>query len=134
MYDFGQTQGFFLFAGTVLHRMNASLWNSWGLPGMLDRHYQPWLGAVNVSVLDSATQRPIAGAVARVTYNGASHVTRKTTQNHSGSFVFGGWAGQSEPAPHTIRISAPGYDEGHGQVFVAPGVEQHFTVHLRAVT
>eukprot|EP00662_Eupelagonemidae_sp_cell21_P056920 gene56920-biopygen61103 len=35
--------------------------------------YQPWLGSVDIKVLDSTTQRPVINAVVTVLYNGTTH-------------------------------------------------------------
>ena len=113
MYAAGAAQGFFLFAGTSLHAMNASLWAQWALPSRLQRAYFSLLGGAAVTVVDAATGEPLAGALVNVTFGAATHVTSKRTR-HDGTVGFGGWAGASAslvPAPpHTVRVSAAGFE------------------------
>ena len=53
LYDAGAVQGFYLFAGSVLQNMNASLWAEWDLPGHLAKSVFPWVGAADVTVIGS---------------------------------------------------------------------------------
>lgn len=110
LYDASQIAGFFVFAGSVLSKMNHSLWQTWDLPGHLQRHYQPWLGSAVVTVLDRTTSRPLA-AVVTVAFDNVSHVTRKnSTVAAGGRVAFDGWAGRHEPKPQTVRVAAVGYE------------------------
>ena len=51
----GDAQGFFLFAGTTLSLMNASLWSEWALPTRLESLYFGFLGDATLTVADAAT-------------------------------------------------------------------------------
>ena len=50
LYDQGEVQGFYLFAGTSLAQMNASLWDEWALPDTLEQTYFRYLGGGTLSV------------------------------------------------------------------------------------
>jgi hypothetical protein len=110
LYDRNIIQGFYVFAGSVLSSMNATLWDSWDMEAKLSASYFPWQGAATISVLDS-NENPVAGAIAVVQYNSTTHVTRKKTDS-SGRFSFGGWTGKARPAAHTVVVTAPGYQPG----------------------
>ena len=107
LYDQGLVQGFFVFAGSVLQKMNASLWAAWDIPGFLDREYQPYLGSAIVTARDANSGEMIESAVGTVYYRDVTHVTTKRV-GKSG-FHFGGWAGRKNPISHTVVLQAPGY-------------------------
>ena len=117
MYDRNEIQGFYVFAGSVLQSMNASLWKNWDLRGHLKQSYFPYQGGMTVTVNDAATGKPIGGATASVIYNGTTHVTRRKTpepgdsSSKPGQIRFGGWTGKASPATHTIKLSASGYQD-----------------------
>lgn len=116
LYDSSTIQGFYFFAGSVLSKMNSSLWSSWDIPGHLDRVYQPSLGTVKVNVRDAVSRQPVPYAVATITYNGVTHVARKVP-SASGNIQFGGWAGRS-PVAHIVQIEAQGYSASNTTVHV----------------
>ena len=132
MYDVNQIQGFYVFAGTTLSRMNASVWAEWELPSHLNESLWPWVGGAVVRVLDAATKQPIPGALAVVKYNSSTPVTRKLT-TANGSFSFGGWAGQSRAAPHSVTLSASGYATATSVLQLQPGRAEHSEIKLHAV-
>jgi hypothetical protein len=80
-------------------------------------------------VLDAATKRPVVGAVATVSYGGGSEVTRKLT-SAAGGFSFGGWAGRAAPTPHTVYITAGGYDAASALVQLVGKRRTPLEVHL----
>ena len=121
------------FAGGSLARLNASLWRRWDLPGYLDAHLQPYLGGVNLSVVDALTAKPVVGAVATVTYKEATHVTRKAS-DATGQLSFGGWCGKAALALHTVRIAAAGYhNDSIAKVAILPKVTQRLVLKLNPV-
>ena len=120
LYDRNKIQGFFIFAGSVLKNMNASLWKSWDLQGHLKQSYFPYQGGMTVTVNDATTSKPIDGVTATVVYNGTTHVTRRKTPDAQdsmgktskpGQFSWGGWTGKATQATHTIALSASGYQD-----------------------
>ncbi len=130
LYDRNLIQGYYVFAGSVLSSMNASLWESWDMEAKLSASYFPWQGSATISVLDT-NENPVSGAIAVVQYNSTTHVTRKHTDSH-GKFSFGGWTGKARPAAHTVVVSAPGYEQGSATVQLkATGQPIQLALHLQ---
>ena len=122
LYAAGTAQGFFVFAGTSLHAMNASLWAEWALPSRLQSAYFSLLGSAAVTIVDAATGEPVVGALVNVTFGAATHVTSKRS-GHDGTVGFGGWAGASAslvPA-HIVRVSAAGFESQTAGVTLQAG-------------
>jgi hypothetical protein len=129
MYDRNQIQGFFVFAGSVLRNMNASLWKVWGLPSHLRSAYFPYQGGATVSVVDGKSGKPIEQAIATVVFNETTHVTRRQTST-KGQFSFGGWTGKARPATHTINVSAQSYVPAVAKVYLRAGEVISVTVKM----
>ena len=133
MYAAGDAQGFFLFAGTTLSLMNASLWSEWALPTRLESLYFGFLGDATLTVADAATGEPLAGAVANITYGTATRVARKISRA-DGTVGFGGWAGDAGRwGTHTAQITAAGYAPQTVSVALKPGKSVALAVAMRAV-
>eukprot|EP00037_Helgoeca_nana_P020522 m.203961 g.203961 ORF g.203961 m.203961 type:complete len:581 (-) comp25298_c0_seq1:111-1853(-) len=125
LYDSNEIQGFYVFAGTVLSdsnstlkgsrsHMNATEWKRWDIGNRLAAVTAPYLGTVDVLVVDEASV-PLYGVVGTVVYNGSTHVTRKVTSeapcviHPAACFSFGGWTGKATARNHTIALSKRGY-------------------------
>lgn len=142
MYDDGTIQGFFLFAGSVLKDMNSSLWKSWDLPGHLEKEYFPYLGSATVTVTSSdnmldetlsKASKAAPNATAVVVFGGATHVTRKAI-NADGSFTFGGWVGKKKKTPHTVKVTAVGYQNAVATIQLEAGKTVQVAVKMKAMS
>jgi hypothetical protein len=118
LYDDNRAQGFYIFAGNQLSRMNRTQWESWRLPAKLHHSTHAWLGDAHVHVRDAASGEPISGALVHAAYNGSTHVTSKRT-SVVGVMSFGGWAGKASPASHTLSVTADGYKSARATVQLA---------------
>lgn len=130
MYDRLSIEGFFVFAGSALQTMNASEWAAYDMPAQLHERYFQWLGSARVSVVTEQTTMEngsaaaagtvaVEGAVVTVVYDGSTAVTRKQVgvAGSSGDSVsFGGWVGKGKPAPHTVSVTAAGYEDASARV------------------
>ena len=132
LYDTNQIEGFFVFAGSSLQAMNASEWRDFDLPNHLQRSYFPYLGTATVSVTgaDKGAEEPVTQAVVTALYNGSTAVARKVTGGPGGSVSFGGWTGKSQRVPHSVTVSAPGYDSVTKEVQLQPGRSVSVVVKL----
>jgi len=129
MYEVGAMQGFFIFAGTLLPEMNATLWAEWDLPGLMRQNYQPWLGTAHVQVIDSTSGNPVIGAICSVKYGTVTHVTRKNT-DATGRVVFDGWSGKSAGRPHMVSVSHPSYQSAMATLQLIAGSVVNMTLRL----
>jgi hypothetical protein len=148
LYESMQAQGFFLFAGTQLSLMNASLWQHWALPEHLEKLYWPWVGGAEVTVVDEKDASPIVGALALVGYGApactqtmptaaaqappvspCTDVTRKRAAQN-GIVTFGGWAGRERPTAHHLHVSAAGYAPADATVQLIGGQTVRMTISL----
>ena len=130
LYDANLVSGFFLFAGTVLSKMNASLWREWDLPGHLSPYFQR-LGSAELTVTDATTQQPIRAVVASVSYGpNRAHVTRKLT-SATGLVKFGGWTGRAKPVAHLVQLEAEGYAPLNATVQLEAGATSSIRLAMR---
>lgn len=147
LYDANVVQGFYAFAGSVLHSMNQTLWQTWDLPGHLSESYFPHLGRACVTVTAGTAGAGGAGGaphgVATVVYNGSTFVTRRNfsaadslaagtaaAAGESCSFAFGGWAGKAKPVPHTVTVVAAGYETATAQIQLTAGSTATATLRM----
>ena len=98
----------------------------------LEESYWPWVGAAVVTAVNGESGTPIANALAVVSYNKTSHVTRKRT-SHDGTFAFGGWVGRARRAPHTIVLTAAGFADATTDVQLIAGGSTPFVVRMTPV-
>lgn len=56
LYDTSLAQGSYIFAGDVLASMNSSLWAAYAFEEHLSRELFPFLGAVDVAVVDAVSR------------------------------------------------------------------------------
>ena len=140
LYDANVIQGFYTFAGSVLQSMNASLWQTWDLPGNLRKEYFPYLGKACVTVMatgEDGTELQLSDAIATVVF-GSTHVTRKKVRAAAAaaaaaggcSFAFGGWTGKVRQLPHTVTVVADGFETAVAQVQLTAGVTTAATIKL----
>ena len=150
LYDTNLIQGFYVFAGDVISdsnstlkgsrsHMNATEWQRWDLGNQIASITSPYLGSVDVYVVDSATGAPLTNAAVSVSYNATTHVTRKVTMAlPSGSecatsancMSFGGWTGKAKSVPHTLSVSMPDYANTTMTVQVVPDKTTTVTVRM----
>eukprot|EP00750_Incisomonas_marina_P027920 INCI6279.1.p1 GENE.INCI6279.1~~INCI6279.1.p1 ORF type:complete len:284 (+),score=41.07 INCI6279.1:40-891(+) len=105
LYEAAKLEGFFIFAGTSIPKLNHSMWNAWDIEGNLNTLYQPYLGSacgsvaragpgVRVNVRFSPSAKSDGDSVA---------VATKLT-NRNGTFCFQGWTGRNGAAPHIVSL------------------------------
>ena len=104
LYDDLEIEGFFIFAGTSIPKLNQSMWTKWDLVSMMDSLQQPWLGRA------CGTVHPPFGRVDVHFGTGADSagvfVTSKFVKNENAenNFCFDGWTGQKKPISHTVSV------------------------------
>jgi hypothetical protein len=87
MYDNSEIEGFFIFSGLSIPKLNTSMWKEWNLEKNINTLYQPYLARacgtvpLNVRIL-----------VTRVNGKYGQRVTSKFGKN--GKYCFDGWVGK----------------------------------------
>jgi hypothetical protein len=93
LYDNGNLDGFFVFAGSSIPKLNTSMWNKWDLEATLNKLYYPMLG--KACGIISKPFENVRIVVTRMTReHGMQFVTSKYAKN-DGTYCFDGWAGSS---------------------------------------
>lgn len=116
-YDEGDINGITIFAGVFLlkDRISIGLWDTLGLPQLLDSIYFPYLGQGQGKVYDCSTGNILPGAAIHVFCQGrVSGDTLMRSYQKSGEwgqYEFGLWAGNrnTDSTYYWLIAEAPGY-------------------------
>jgi hypothetical protein len=120
LYEQRAMEGFFLFAGSSIPKLNASMWREWDLMGNLAAMYSPWIGRACGTVGRASVEvRYGLGDAFSDTF------TRVASRAKGGRLCFGGWVGREGGAvPHVLSVD--GNDVGAVQLVAGKTVSFKF--------
>lgn len=98
-------EGFFIFAGTSIPKLNHSMWEAWDLEGNLDALYQPYLGRAcgSVAGVGSGVRVNVRFSPSTKSDGDSVAVATKLT-DRNGTICFEGWTGRDGAAPHIVSL------------------------------
>ena len=96
-----ELEGFFIFAGSSIPKLNQTMWKAWDLEGNMNALYQPYLGGACGTVAV-----PYENVRVTVTMVGGAQGQRVTSKfaRTNGSYCFDGWAGYADGIMYDISV------------------------------